>query len=202
VRALDRVVENGWSDWRLASCYEGMARAHATAGNGPERDRWASLAREVLDGLDDEEDRELIGSQLATVPGVLPPGEAADAPLPSYRVVRLDHVQVAMPVGLEAEAEAFYGGLLGLGVLEKPPVLATRGGRWFANADVQVHLGAEQGFRPAKKAHPALVVDGLDGLVQGLEVAGYPVKWDTELPGVRRCYVADPFGNRIELIEA
>jgi catechol 2,3-dioxygenase-like lactoylglutathione lyase family enzyme len=117
-----------------------------------------------------------------------------------YQVARLDHVQLAMPVGLEAEAEAFYGGLLRLKVLDKPPVLAARGGRWFANAGVKVHLGVDDDFRPAEKAHPGLVVEGLDGLVDALGAAGYPVKWDTEVVGARRCYVADPFGNRIELI--
>jgi catechol 2,3-dioxygenase-like lactoylglutathione lyase family enzyme len=106
-----------------------------------------------------------------------------------------------MPAGHEAEAERFYGSILGLSVLEKPPVLAARGGRWFGNADLQVHLGVEPGFRPAEKAHPGLVVEGLDRLVEALGAAGHPVEWDTELAGVRRCYVADPFGNRIELIE-
>ncbi len=118
------------------------------------------------------------------------------------RVVRLDHVQLAMPPGLEAQAEAFYVGILGMAVLEKPPVLAARGGRWFGSASgVQVHLGVEQDFRPAEKAHPALGVAGLDDLVGSLVGAGYPIRWDDELPGVRRCYVADPFGNRIELVE-
>jgi len=129
-------------------------------------------------------------------------GRRREAVATDYRVARLDHVQVAMPVGLEREAEAFYAGILRLPVLEKPPVLAARGGRWFGNASgVQVHLGAEEGFRPAEKAHPALAVEGLDALVGALTAAGYPVRWDSELEGVRRCYVSDPFGNRIELID-
>ena len=124
--------------------------------------------------------------------------------MPVHRVVRLDHVQLAMPAGQEAVAEAFYCDLLGMEVLEKPAVLAARGGRWFgADAGrVQVHLGVEADFRPAKKAHPALGIDALDGLVAVLEDAGVGVRWDEENPGVRRCYVEDPFGNRIELIDA
>ncbi|HMD45906.1 MAG TPA: glyoxalase [Acidimicrobiales bacterium] len=117
-----------------------------------------------------------------------------------YTVTALDHVQLAMPAGEEARAEAFYSGLLGLDRQDKPAPLAVRGGCWFSNGAVSIHLGVESGFRPAKKAHPALVVDGLDALVGSLEVAGHPFVWDTELPGVRRGYVDDPFGNRIELI--
>lgn len=118
----------------------------------------------------------------------------------TYRLARLDHVQLAMPAGEEPAAEAFYVDLLGLEVLEKPPVLAARGGRWFGNGGLQVHLGVEADFRPAKKAHPALVVEGLDELVGALAAAGYPVTWDGDNPGVRRAYVEDPFGNRLELI--
>ena len=120
---------------------------------------------------------------------------------------RIDHVQLAMPVGEEATAEAFYAGLLGLQVVPKPEPLASRGGRWFCAdpADplaVQLHLGADAEFRRATKAHPALVVEGLDELVGRLGEAGVPLKWDDELPGVRRCHVNDPWGNRIELIDA
>jgi catechol 2,3-dioxygenase-like lactoylglutathione lyase family enzyme len=119
-----------------------------------------------------------------------------------YEITRLDHVQLAMPAGREADAEAFYGRILGLGVLDKPPALAARGGRWFGRGEVQVHLGVEQAFRPAEKAHPALIVEGLDALVAALGAAGHRVEWDNELPGVRRCSTSDPFGNRIEFIEA
>ena len=121
----------------------------------------------------------------------------------THRVVRLDHVQLAMPPGEEQAAERFYCDLLGFEVLEKPPILAARGGRWFGadRGRVQVHLGAESDFRPARKAHPALGVESLDALVTLLERAGMPVRWDEENPGVRRCYVDDPFGNRIELID-
>lgn len=122
----------------------------------------------------------------------------------AHRVVRLDHVQLAMPAGEEAVAEAFYRDLLGMEVLPKPPALAARGGRWFGvdRGRVQVHLGVEADFRPAKKAHPALGIDGLGLLVAALEGAGHSIRWDEENPGVCRCYVDDPFGNRIELIEA
>ena len=114
----------------------------------------------------------------------------------------LDHVQLAMPRGSEDEAEAFYCGPLGLRRVPKPEPLASRGGCWFENGAVTVHLGVEDDFRPARKAHPAFRVDDLDGLVQRLAAAGLDVRWDDELPAVRRCYVDDPFGNRIELIAA
>ena len=119
----------------------------------------------------------------------------------SARVVALDHVQLAMPSGNEAEAEAFYCGVLGFAVVPKPEPLASRGGRWFACGDVQVHLGVEQDFRPARKAHPALRVDGFDELVGKLDDLGMSWRWDDDLPGARRLYVDDPFGNRIEVID-
>lgn len=117
------------------------------------------------------------------------------------RVEALDHVQLAMPAGREEEAEAFYCGMLGFEVVPKPEPLAARGGRWFVSGDTQVHLGVDPDFRPARKAHPALVVSGVDALAERLESAGYGWVWDTELPGVRRGYADDPFGNRIEVID-
>jgi catechol 2,3-dioxygenase-like lactoylglutathione lyase family enzyme len=120
----------------------------------------------------------------------------------SIRVVALDHVQLAMPAGREDEAEAFYCAVLGFSVLPKPEPLATRGGRWFVSGTVQLHLGVEEDFRPARKAHPALRVDGFDDLVAKLQEAGASWRWDEDLPGVRRLYVDDPFGNRIEVIDA
>jgi catechol 2,3-dioxygenase-like lactoylglutathione lyase family enzyme len=119
-----------------------------------------------------------------------------------FRLVALDHVQLAMPPGAEDQAEAFYAGLLGLDRVPKPEPLAQRGGCWFSNGDVVIHLGAEEGFRPARKAHPAVVVDQLDDLTAHLVAAGCEVRPDHEMPGVRRSYVDDPFGNRIELIDA
>ena len=118
------------------------------------------------------------------------------------RLVRLDHVQLAMPAGREADAVAFYSGLLGLTVVPKPPVLAARGGCWFESDGVVVHLGVDAAFTPATKAHPAFVVEDLDGLADALRDAGVGVDWDDALAGVRRGYVEDPFGNRIELIDA
>jgi len=117
------------------------------------------------------------------------------------RVTAIDHVQLAMPPGRELEAEAFYGDVLGLEVRPKPPVLAARGGRWFARGEVQVHLGVEDDFRPARKAHPALRVAGFDALLDALDAHAIAWKADVDLPGVRRIYVDDPFGNRVELIE-
>ena len=89
----------------------------------------------------------------------------------SFTIKRLDHVQVAIPEGGEARAEAFYAGVLGFEILPKPPLLAVRGGRWFARNGVQLHVGTEADFRPARKAHPALVVGGLDELVEHLAEA-------------------------------
>ncbi|HXX88832.1 MAG TPA: VOC family protein [Acidimicrobiales bacterium] len=119
----------------------------------------------------------------------------------SEHLVAVDHVQLAMPPGAEEEATAFYEGVLGLQRRPKPAALAARGGCWFSNGLVELHLGVEEDFRPARKAHPALVTRALDDLVARLGSAGHPVRFDDEVPGVRRCFVDDPFGNRIELIE-
>jgi catechol 2,3-dioxygenase-like lactoylglutathione lyase family enzyme len=119
----------------------------------------------------------------------------------TFSIERLDHVQLAIPEGGEAKAEEFYAGLLGFEILPKPPALAVRGGRWFARNGVQLHVGVDRDFHPARKAHPALVVRSLNALVDHLAKAGVAVRWDDEIPEVRRCHVDDPFGNRIELIE-
>jgi catechol 2,3-dioxygenase-like lactoylglutathione lyase family enzyme len=116
-------------------------------------------------------------------------------------LIAIDHVQLAMPAGGEAKARAFYASLLGLEEVAKPAALAGRGGAWFRSGDVQVHLGVEEGFQPARKAHPAFRVKGLTELVRRCEVAGYAITRDAPLPGQDRVHVADPFGNRIELIE-
>jgi catechol 2,3-dioxygenase-like lactoylglutathione lyase family enzyme len=116
------------------------------------------------------------------------------------QVIGIEHVQLAMPAGREAEARAFYAGLLGIAEIEKPPELATRGGAWFEDGTLKIHLGVETDFRPARKAHPALLVRGLRDLVARLQAAGVEVV-DEPLPGCDRVYVADPFGNRIELME-
>jgi catechol 2,3-dioxygenase-like lactoylglutathione lyase family enzyme len=117
-------------------------------------------------------------------------------------IVRLDHVQLAMPVGREAEAEAFYSGLLGIPRVPKPEPLAARGGAWFEDGQgLRVHLGVEEDFRPARKAHPAFTVRGLDALLERLAAAGHQHRPGDDIGGVRQVYVDDPFGNRIELIE-
>ena len=116
-------------------------------------------------------------------------------------LVGLHHVQLACPAGSEDLLRAFYGGLLGIAEAAKPPALAARGGVWFRSAGVEIHLGVEEGFRPARKAHPGLLAHDLDGLVARLAAAGVAVQWDDDFPGYRRCYVTDPVGNRVELLE-
>lgn len=117
------------------------------------------------------------------------------------RIVGIEHVQLAMPAGEEAAARAFYTGLLGLPERAKPPQLAARGGCWFEAPGVKVHLGVEADFRPALKAHLALLVDDLGVLQDALEAAGVAVIPDNPVDGRARFYVADPFGNRIELMQ-
>jgi catechol 2,3-dioxygenase-like lactoylglutathione lyase family enzyme len=115
------------------------------------------------------------------------------------RVTGLDHVQLAAPAGCEPEARAFFGELLGLEELEKPAALRGRGGAWFALPDGrQLHVGVAADFAPATKAHPAFVVDGWDALRAHF---GTAAKDDDAIPGVRRFYAADPFGNRLEFVE-
>jgi catechol 2,3-dioxygenase-like lactoylglutathione lyase family enzyme len=118
------------------------------------------------------------------------------------KIVAIDHVQLAIPPGGEPAARAFYGDVLGLVEIPKPEPLRARGGLWFQAGPVQIHLGAEPDMRPSAKAHPALVVTELDGWLARLAAAG--CKWQdaAELPGTRRGHTWDPFGNRIELIEA
>jgi catechol 2,3-dioxygenase-like lactoylglutathione lyase family enzyme len=116
-------------------------------------------------------------------------------------LLRLDHIQLAMPEGEEAAARGFYVALLGLKEVEKPDNLKKRGGCWFEKGSIKLHLGVEKDFRPARKAHPAFLVEDLPGLVARLEQAGVAARQDEALPGYTRVYVDDPFGNRIELIE-
>ncbi|WP_439573805.1 glyoxalase [Phreatobacter sp.] len=112
------------------------------------------------------------------------------------------HVLLAMPAGGETEARAFYGGLLGLAEVPKPASLAARGGCWFERGTVRTDLGVETGFRPARKAHPALVVSDLEDLVLRLRAAGIETRDDYPLEGSIRTFVSDPLGNRIELMQA
>jgi catechol 2,3-dioxygenase-like lactoylglutathione lyase family enzyme len=116
-------------------------------------------------------------------------------------IVGLDHVQIAFPTGGEDTARRFYGGLLGLSEVAKPEPLAVRGGCWFVGNGVALHLGAEDDFRPARKAHVALLVDDLDGLRRALDAAGVTTRDDDAPIGVRRFYADDPFGNRLELVD-
>lgn len=111
----------------------------------------------------------------------------------------IDHVQVAAPPSCEGDARRFYGELLGLEEIDKPPPLRERGGVWFRVGAQQLHIGVEADFEAARKAHPAFVADDLDGLAARLGAAGAPVRWDDAIPGRRRFYTEDPWGNRIEL---
>ena len=125
--------------------------------------------------------------------------------MPETRITDLDHVQLAAPAGCDDEARRFYGELFGLAEIEKPPLLAARGGVWFAVGDRQLHVGVDSEFVPARKAHPALrVVDSaaLEALAGRLAEAGLDVTWadPAELPSATRFYVRDPWGNRLELI--
>ncbi len=117
-------------------------------------------------------------------------------------VIGLHHVQLAMPAGEEASARSFYVDGLGLTEVAKPPDLAARGGCWFTGPGTEVHLGVEAEFRPARKAHPALLVDDLDAMEARLTNLGAAIVVDQPLAGFRRWYVADPFGNRIEVMQA
>jgi len=118
------------------------------------------------------------------------------------KILSIDHVQIAMPAGEEEKARDFYAELLGFVEVAKPPDLAKRGGAWFQSEAVQLHLGVETEFHPARKAHPAFIVEGLDSLIERVQDAGYET--DTSQPpldGYKRAHVFDPFGNRIELME-
>jgi catechol 2,3-dioxygenase-like lactoylglutathione lyase family enzyme len=116
-------------------------------------------------------------------------------------ITAIDHVLLAMPAGREAEARAFYHGLLGIPEAPKPPNLAKRGGCWFERGSLKIHLGVEADFRPARKAHPAFIVEDLAILSATLSKAGHALKTDEPLEGYTRVFVDDPFGNRIELME-
>ena len=119
-------------------------------------------------------------------------------------ITGLDHVQLAAPAGCESEARRFFGGMLGLTEIEKPPILRARGGAWFRVGPQQLHVGVQEDFAPARKAHPALRVEQsmLDELAARLAAAGFEVAWDDALEDARRFYTSDPWGNRIELLSA
>ncbi|MCM3554406.1 glyoxalase [Janibacter melonis] len=113
--------------------------------------------------------------------------------------VGIHHVQIACPQGSEDDLRAFYGSVLGLPEVPKPPVLAARGGVWFAVGDQQLHCGVEESFAPARKAHPCLLVEAVDEVAAAVDAAGRPVRWDEAIPGVRRFHTDDPVGNRVEI---
>jgi catechol 2,3-dioxygenase-like lactoylglutathione lyase family enzyme len=116
-------------------------------------------------------------------------------------LVGVHHVQLSAPIGSEDVLRGFYGELLGMVEVAKPPVLAARGGAWFRSGALELHLGVEDDFRPARRAHPGLLVEDLDALAERLSAVGVEVDWDDNFPGYRRCYVHDPHGNRLELLE-
>ncbi|MFO1060134.1 MAG: glyoxalase [Dongiaceae bacterium] len=123
-------------------------------------------------------------------------------PEPAPAILGIDHVQLAMPAGGESAARDFYGALLGLPEIAKPPALAARGGCWFGwPGGLQLHLGVDPDFRPARKAHVGLRVRGLAGLAARLDAAGHATTGDAPLAGYERLFVSDPFGNRLELLQ-
>ncbi|WP_367042745.1 VOC family protein [Streptomyces sp. Je 1-332] len=113
----------------------------------------------------------------------------------------IDHVQLAAPPGSEPELRSFYVDVLGMTETPKPPALAARGGCWFLAGAVQLHLGIEPDFRPARKAHPGLRVRDITAYAKRLTSRGTPITWDDTLPGHRRFYADDPVGNRLEFLE-
>lgn len=117
------------------------------------------------------------------------------------RIYGIDHIQVAIPSGSEQDARSFYAGLLGLDEIPRPAEFASRSGIWFQVGPTELHLGTEAEFRPARKAHPALLVEGLDDLIALLEANGHRTRVAETLAGTRRVFVDDPFGNRIELMQ-
>jgi catechol 2,3-dioxygenase-like lactoylglutathione lyase family enzyme len=117
-----------------------------------------------------------------------------------FAVEAVDHVQLALPPGGEDAARAFYAGVLGMTEKPKPTALAGRGGCWFVAGGVELHLGVEENFAPARKAHPGLRVTGLDTLAARLTARSAPVTWDHGVPGRRRFHSEDPFGNRLEFL--
>ena len=113
----------------------------------------------------------------------------------------IHHVQLACPASTEDSQREFFAGVLGLTEIEKPPVLARRGGCWFRGHGIELHLGVDADFQPARKAHPGLLVQDIDGWAARLAAAGYPVSFDENFPGMRRFYSEDPNGNRLEFLE-
>ncbi|WP_409253775.1 VOC family protein [Bacillus sp. SCS-153A] len=118
-----------------------------------------------------------------------------------FEIAGLDHVQLAAPKGSEDKARTFFGEILGLKELEKPPKLQSGGGCWFQCGSQEIHIGVEDDFSPALKAHPAIVVQDIDSLVKRLKKFNLEVKEDTRIEDRKRIFVSDPFGNRVEFLE-
>lgn len=116
-------------------------------------------------------------------------------------VADIDHVQIAAPPGCEPAARDFFGRVLGLEEIEKPEPLRARGGCWFRVGTRQLHIGVEENFRPAAKAHPAFAVDDIDAVFTALQKASVPCQWDEAIGNLRRFYARDPWGNRLEFTE-
>jgi catechol 2,3-dioxygenase-like lactoylglutathione lyase family enzyme len=116
-------------------------------------------------------------------------------------IVRIDHVQLAAPMGCEVAAREFYGSILGLAEIDKPPSLRARGGCWFQCGVQQIHIGVEPDFRPAKKAHPAFAVSDLGKLRETLLTFTVKITNEDSIPGTRRFFAEDPWGNRLEFLE-
>lgn len=112
----------------------------------------------------------------------------------------LHHIQLALPPGGEEECRNFYVGVLGLTEVQKPPILAARGGLWARADGLEIHLGVEEDFRPQKKAHPGILVQNIDALARRVESHGYEPDWDNNFPGMRRFYLWDNNGNRLEFL--
>jgi catechol 2,3-dioxygenase-like lactoylglutathione lyase family enzyme len=117
-----------------------------------------------------------------------------------YEFGGLHHALLAMPPGAEPQVRAFYRDVLGMTEIDKPPGLAARGGCWFRSGGLELHLGVERDFRPARKAHPGILVTDIDALAARLSACGVEVDWDDDFPGHRRFYADDPFGNRLEFL--
>ncbi|PZR64963.1 MAG: glyoxalase [Chloroflexi bacterium] len=113
----------------------------------------------------------------------------------------IHHVQLGAPAGSEPLSRAFWSELLGFDEVAKPTDLAERGGCWFRRGQIEIHVGAEEGFRPARRAHPGLLVEDLDREAERLARAGIAVEWDDHLPGMRRFYASDPHANRLEFLQ-
>lgn len=123
-----------------------------------------------------------------------------DATISTEYGLGLHHVQLSIPPGTEEQARAFYVGVLGLAEVRKPPVLAMRGGLWVRGDGLEIHLGVENDFRPARKAHPGILVADLDALAARLVGSGFEVTWDDNFPGYRRFHAHDCYGNRLEFL--